>query len=224
MSKVSAIIPTLWKAKEFTDHLVNVLIKDKSVGEIILIDNAPTDFSYDNEKVVILRQEENLYVNPSWNLGVRHSNYDKFIIFNDDIIIPYRLVSKLEKLLTEKNGLIGVEMRARISIDKFDEENITRLDREINLKKVIHRPDWRVLVLGGHKNSYYYIPNELRIWHGDDFLFHMSEKNKLSTYVMDDIPIFTQLSTTSNLEEFDKIKEEDTENYINVCKEYGINE
>ena len=224
MSKVSAIIPTLWKAKEFTDHLVNVLIKDESVGEIILIDNAPTDFSYDNEKVVILRQEENLYVNPSWNLGVRHSNYDKFIIFNDDIIIPYRLVSKLEKLLTEKNGLIGVEMRARISIDKFDEENITRLDREINLKKVIHRGDWRVLVLGGHKNSYYYIPNELRIWYGDDFLFHMSEKNKLSTYVMDDIPIFTQISTTSNLEEFDKIKEEDTENYINVCKEYGINE
>ena len=124
MSKVSAIIPTLWKAKQFTDHLVNVLIKDKSVGEIILIDNAPTDFSYDNEKVVILRQEENLYVNPSWNLGVRQSSYDKFIIFNDDIIIPYRLVSKLEKLLTEKNGLIGVEMRARISIDKFDEENL----------------------------------------------------------------------------------------------------
>jgi len=224
MSKVSAIIPTLWKAKEFTDHLVDVLIKDESVGEIILIDNAPTDFSYDNEKVVMLRQEENIYVNPSWNLGVRQSNYDKFIIFNDDIIIPYRLVSKLEKLLTEKNGLIGVEMRARISIDKFDEENITRLDREINLKKVIHRGDWRVLVLGGHKNSYYYIPNELRIWYGDDFLFHMNEKNKLSTYVMDDIPIFTKLSATSNLEEFDKIKEEDTENYINLCKECGINE
>ena len=67
MSKVSAIIPTLWKAKEFTDHLVDVLIEDESVGEIIIIDNAPADFSYDNEKIVMLRQEENIYVNPAWN-------------------------------------------------------------------------------------------------------------------------------------------------------------
>ncbi len=44
MSKVSVIIPTLWKAKKFTDHLVDVLIEDESVGEIIIIDNAPADF------------------------------------------------------------------------------------------------------------------------------------------------------------------------------------
>ena len=56
------------------------------MGEIIIIDNAPTDFFYDNEKVVTLKQEENIYVNPSWNLGVEESDYDKFIIFNDDII------------------------------------------------------------------------------------------------------------------------------------------
>jgi len=56
VTKVSAIIPTLWKAKEFLDHLVDVLIEDESVGEIIIIDNAPADFSYDNEKVFILRQ------------------------------------------------------------------------------------------------------------------------------------------------------------------------
>ena len=54
MSKVSAIIPTLWKAKKFTDHLVDVLIEDESVGEIIIIDNAPADFFYDNEKVLYI--------------------------------------------------------------------------------------------------------------------------------------------------------------------------
>ena len=51
MNKVSAIIPTLWKAKEFTDHLVDVLIEDESVGEIIIIDNAPADFSYEMKKL-----------------------------------------------------------------------------------------------------------------------------------------------------------------------------
>ena len=58
MNKVSAIIPTLWKAKEFTDHLVDVLIEDESVGEIIIIDNAPADFSYDNEKVIMLSKKK----------------------------------------------------------------------------------------------------------------------------------------------------------------------
>ena len=111
MSKVSAIIPTLWKAKEFTDHLVDVLIEDESVGEILIIDNAPADFFYDNEKVVILRQEENIYVNPSWNLGIEESDYDKFIILNDDIIIPYNFVSQLEGMLTPDKGIIGIDER-----------------------------------------------------------------------------------------------------------------
>ena len=104
MNKVSVIIPTLWKAKEFTDHLVDVLVDDESVGEIIIIDNAPTDFCYTDEKVYTLKQSENLYVNPSWNLGVEESDYDKFIILNDDIIIPYNFVSSLEGLLTEDKG------------------------------------------------------------------------------------------------------------------------
>ena len=109
MSKVSAIIPTLWRAKEFTDHLVDVLAEDKSVGEIIIIDNAPADFFYDNEKVVMLKQEENIYVNPSWNLGIEEAAYDKFIILNDDIIIPYNFVSQLEKWLSKDKGIIGID-------------------------------------------------------------------------------------------------------------------
>ena len=136
MSKVSAIIPTLWKAKEFTDHLVDVLIEDESVGEIIIIDNAPADFFYDNEKVVTLRQEENIYVNPSWNLGVEESDYDKFIILNDDIIIPYNFVSQLESMLTPDKGIIGIDERGVIKIPNFDSKNITFLDRKIDLKPI----------------------------------------------------------------------------------------
>ena len=141
MSIVSAIIPTLWKAKEFTDHLVNVLIEDESVGEIIIIDNAPADFSYDNEKVVTLRQEENIYVNPSWNLGVEESDYDKFIILNDDIIIPYNFVSQLKKWLTTDRGIIGIDAASVIKVDDFSSKNITFLDRKIDLKSITNR-DW----------------------------------------------------------------------------------
>ena len=156
MSKVSAIIPTLWRAKEFTDHLVDVLVEDKSVGEIIIIDNAPADFFYDNEKVVMLKQEENIYVNPSWNLGIEEAAYDKFIILNDDIIIPYNFVFQLEKWLTKDSGVIGIEARSVIKVEDCSSKNITFLDRKIELKSIANR-DWGFgIAFGGHKKSYVY--------------------------------------------------------------------
>ena len=218
MSKVSAIIPTLWKAKEFTDHLVDVLIEDESVGEIIIIDNAPADFSYDNEKVVMLRQEENLYVNPSWNLGVEESCYDKFIILNDDITIPYNFVFELEGMLTADRGVIGIDAPAVIKVDSFSSKNITFLDRKIELKPIENREWGFGIVIAGHKKSYYKIPENIRIWYGDDYLVQMNNKKGNANYIIDEVPIFTKMSTTSNLEEFEDIKNIDTLMYDRVVK------
>ena len=209
MSEVSAIIPTLWKAKDFTDHLVDVLAEDISVGEIIIIDNAPTDFLYDNKMVVTLKQEENIYVNPSWNLGVEESDSDKFIIFNDDIIIPYNFVSQLEYLLTEDKGIVGIEARGVIQVESFNSENITFLDRKIELKPIVNR-DWGFgIAMAGHRQSYYKIPENLRIWYGDDYLTRANNEEGKVNYVIDDIPIFTRMSATSDLEEFNAIKDVD---------------
>ena len=68
--------------------------------------------------------KENIYVNPSWNLGIEQSSYDKFIIFNDDIIIPYNFVSQLESFLTEDKGIIGIDAPSVIKTPSFDGENI----------------------------------------------------------------------------------------------------
>ena len=218
MNKVSAIIPTLWKAKEFTDHLVDVLVDDESVGEIIIIDNAPTDFCYTDEKVCTLKQSENLYVNPSWNLGIEESAYDKFIILNDDIIIPYNFVSSLEGLLTEDKGVIGIDYKAVIATAGFIDENITFLDREITLKSIRVR-DWGFgIVIAGHKKSYYKIPENIRIWYGDDYLTQMNNEEGKVNYVIDDIPIFTRMSATSDAEEFNEIKNVDTLMYDRIIK------
>ena len=209
MSKVSAIIPTLWKAKEFLDHLVDVLIEDESVGEIIIIDNAHADFSYDNEKVFILRQEENLYVNPSWNLGIEESQYDKFIILNDDIIIPYNFIFQLQYLLTEDKGIVGTDRKSIIKEDSFKDESVTFLDRKIALKPLNKRTWGFGIVMAGHKKSYYKIPENIRVWYGDDYLVNMNIDAGKINYVIDDLPIFTKMSTTSDLEEFNEIKDID---------------
>ena len=219
MCKVSAIIPTLWKTKKFIDHLVEVLISDESVGEIIIIDNNPTDFFYDNEKVVMLKQKENLYVNPSWNLGIEECDYDKFIIFNDDIIIPYNFVSQLEGLLTEDIGLIGLDAPSVIKVETFEDIMITFLNREINLKPVTTRNWGFGMLVAGHIKSYYKIPENIRIWYGDDYLFQMNNCNGKTNYVVDDIPIYTKASSTSDLEEFDEVKNIDTLMYGKINTE-----
>ena len=218
MTKVSAIIPTLWKAKEFLDHLVDVLIEDESVGEIIIIDNAPADFSYDNEKIFILRQEENLYVNPSWNLGIEESEYDKFIILNDDIIIPYNFISQLQYLLTEDKGVVGIDKKSVIKEDSFKDESVTFLDRKIALNPLNDRTWGFGIVIAGHKKSYYKVPENIRIWYGDDYLVNMNIDAGKINYVIDDLPIFTKMSTTSDLEEFNEIKEVDKLMYDRTVK------
>ena len=221
MNKVSAIIPTLWKAKEFTDHLIDVLIEDESVGEIIIIDNAPTDFCYTDEKVCTLKQSENLYVNPSWNLGVEESDYDKFIILNDDIIIPYNFVYELESLLTEDKGIVGIDYKAVIATDGFMDENITFLDRKITLKSIRMR-DWGFgIVIAGNKKSYHKIPENIRIWYGDDYLVQLNNEGAKPSYVIDNVPIFTKMSATSDLAEFEEIKNIDTLMYDRFVKWQG---
>ena len=221
MNEVSAIIPTLWKAKEFTDHLVDVLIEDESVGEIIIIDNAPTDFCYTDEKVCTLKQSENLYVNPSWNLGVEESDYDKFIILNDDIIIPYNFIYELESLLTEDRGVVGIDYNAVVATDGFIDENITFLDRKITLKSIRMR-DWGFgIVIAGNKKSYHKIPENIRIWHGDDYLVQLNNEGTKTSYVIDNVPIFTKMSATSDLAEFEEIKDIDILMYDRFVKWQG---
>ena len=221
MNEVSAIIPTLWKAKEFTDHLVDVLVEDESVGEIIIIDNAPTDFCYTDEKVCTLKQSENLYVNPSWNLGVEESDYDKFIILNDDIIIPYNFVYELESLLTEDRGVVGIDYNAVVATDGFIDENITFLDRKITLKSIRMR-DWGFgIVIAGNKKSYHEIPENIRIWHGDDYLVQLNNEGTKTSYVIDNVPIFTKMSATSDLAEFEEIKDIDILMYDRFVKWQG---
>ena len=221
MNKVSAIIPTLWRAKEFLDHLVNVLIEDESVGEIIIIDNAPADFFYEHDKVITLWPHENIYVNLSWNLGIEESSYDKFIILNDDIIIPYNFVSAIEGLLIPENGLIGIHIDGRVRVDSFNDKNITFLDREITLKTVKEREEYRVLVLSGHRETYPKIPENIRIWYDDDYLVQMNNEVGKVNYVIDDIPIFTKMSATSDLEEFNEIKNVDMLMYDRIIKWCG---
>ena len=66
----SIVIPTLQKDTMILKMLLDELNQDQTVGEIILIDNSLQGFEYNSDKLRIIIPNENLFVNPSWNLGV----------------------------------------------------------------------------------------------------------------------------------------------------------
>ena len=81
--KFSVIIPTMWKC-DLIFKLLPILEASDFVGEILLIDNdksnRPPQIT-NTTKLRIIEQEQNIYVNPAWNLGVELSNYPNICIF-----------------------------------------------------------------------------------------------------------------------------------------------
>ena len=83
--KYSVIIPTLGLSKR-TPKLLADLVECELVGEVILIHNAETELTkIEHEKILHCESVENLFVNPSWNLGVELANFDHVALCNDDI-------------------------------------------------------------------------------------------------------------------------------------------
>lgn len=85
--KFSVIIPTLWKSDRIY-KLLSDLNTCEQVGEIILIDNSneyAEKIKTIPSKVKIVPRDQNMYVNPAWNLGVSLSKFNNLCISNDDI-------------------------------------------------------------------------------------------------------------------------------------------
>ena len=95
-NKFSVVIPTIYKS-EYLHKLIAALNESDAVLEILLIDNANKNGSdlKQYEKVKVLNQLKNIYVNPAWNLGVATAVSDYLLICNDDIFFDTRILKKM---------------------------------------------------------------------------------------------------------------------------------
>lgn len=111
MTLFSIIVPTLWKPAFFPDVCEDLSYHDL-VEEIIIVDNnnkdRPTKHPINkNSKIKFLDFGENLYVNPSWNLGVAHSQSPIIGLWNDDVIFDSRLLYYLRDCMKIDHGVYG---------------------------------------------------------------------------------------------------------------------
>lgn len=195
----------MWKSDK-TKKLIENLEKSDRVAEIIIIDNDYKNKNIDLDdfsKIVYLKMNENIYVNPAWNLGVSKSNFDVIGILNDDLLFD---IGFIKNLIVNSDSLIGLSENCY----KENQDNIFRIE-ETNIR------NWGFgCILFFNKKDYMVIPEDLKIWYGDDFLF----KNFRYRYKIEGIFVETKMSSTSDLEEFNDIKRNDTDLYNSI---YQIN-
>lgn len=198
-SKFSVIIPTMWYSDKIFKLLDN-LEQSPLVGEVILIDNnkskRPAQIN-DTEKIRIIEQDKNIYVNPSWNLGVELSTFENLCISNDDLIWD---VEVLPFVLDNINlGIIGQ------ACSNYDRNQI--LEPKID---VMQNREWGWgCCFFVHKSKWIPIPSVLKIACGDDFLI-----SKIDSFKISGLPLeYKEVSITSIKPEFFGLQQTDIENY-----------
>lgn len=212
---ITVILPTLWKIK-FEDQL-KLLHDNELIKEIILINNdtaATPDWisSKKYKKILEVRPYSNLFVNPSWNLGVKMASEEKIMIHSDDVITDsYDFLSLINDVLTNEECIIG--------IGKNSYENN---DGKINLEDISNRP--RDIGFGCsmflNKKNYKEIPSQYLIWRGDDLLIDLHKNKNMKVYNINGLNMQkTKMATTVDLPEF-AWKEREFLGYDDALREY----
>lgn len=200
MDKYSVVIPTLWKSNRI-HKLLSDLIECEYVDEIILIDNGNKYHEYYEklDKVVRVKTDHNIYVNPAWNCGVELSKNKSIALINDDINFNTDIFGRIGLDLLMKFGFIG-QSELNYTMDEVVG------DPHLSVDKNESNVGWGCFILF-HKAAWITIPHNIKVWYGDNFI---REINPYPKAVLHNFKIETEMSTTSNDIIFDEIKESDS--------------
>lgn len=191
----SIIIPTLQRSAELRP-LVAQLAEHPRVLEVIVINNASAPLQWASPRVRVLQQGHNIFVNPAWNLGVREARGRLVAIVNDDIEMPNSLLHLASELLSRPwVGLVGADIHHRGG------------SRRVRLATHAHITLGYGVFMALRRKDYIPIPDDLKIWGGDDWLFWSARRPPV---VILDSGISTTMGTTSGSAEFRAMRLEET--------------
>jgi hypothetical protein len=195
--KFSVIIPTMW-CSNLILKLLDVLNDNHMVGEVILIDNdsskRPPQIT-PTSKLRIIEQEQNIYVNPAWNLGVELSNYENICISNDDLVWDVNCLPYIKENL--HLGIIGQDGKNYYGGGEYSLQKIDKRGWGWGCLLFIDKINWKP------------IPSTLKVAYGDDWLLR-----EVGGWMITGIEIETEphpwgLSRTASKNEFVNISFED---------------
>jgi glycosyltransferase involved in cell wall biosynthesis len=184
---ISVIVPTMWKAPHLM-KMLPLLENHSLIGEVIIIDNdtSKTNANIHNySKVVHLPQKENIYVNPAWNLGVKVSRFDKLCFLNDDVVFNVNSIDTLYELITPERGLLGFSEASYcgFSPELYDTLVSSGIGSDVHIEETnIYENEstsgmphvYYGCVMFLHKERFFVIPHEFKIYFGDLFVYLMN--------------------------------------------------
>lgn len=160
--RFSVVIPTLQKSSRL-DEVVAICAEHPLVLEVLVINNAPQPLTWESPKVRVLQQEQNIFVNPAWNLGASEARGEYLAIVNDDVVFDPEAFTYTARIL--RRGRFGIVGPGRSS---FTELTSTRPRHRLA------RGSGTIFGFGTfmcmRRADYIPIPEEMRIWGGDDWL------------------------------------------------------
>lgn len=186
-----------------------------SVGEILLVNNDNTktpELNYN--KVRLIGDGKNIYVNKAWKLGVKEAKFDKVVLVNDDLTIQGDVNSLFElvSFLLKDGVIIGVGEKCysgKVSKIKF-------VERPIENKKDMGWGFGVFMFLT--KNTFLNtpIPDNILVWYGDHILYYSNK-----AWSFEGVNIITSMKGTTskiNLTGFAKREKLAFQKYLRLNK------
>lgn len=205
---ITVVLPVLNQYK-LTNDLLNCISKnEEKPKEIILIDNGSTEpinelvNSHKNLNIKYIRFNENVGVNPAWNLGIMKSKTHIVSILNNDLLINNYFFKRIKETMIDTN--IGVCVPNTISDMYYA---MTCKYEPVKIAPCNKREGWAFTIKKDIIEKFGYIPKELNRTYGDDYIFHCARKLNYRTVKMENNYIFHYGSITTVKELKDKGKE-----------------
>jgi hypothetical protein len=135
----------------------------------------------------------NIFVNPSWNRGVRLSKTENIIIANDDLVFDLRVLKKLQQIDDPNFGLACLcPGEPYYKQPPFKDGTID----------IIKWTGWSLFGFGQlmfvKKSQYVNIPYQLQIYYGDDWILNNAMNNFRNVYAITNILHYTPFASTSH--------------------------
>ena len=206
---ISIVVPVVWGYEPFCNFLLDV-VQLPIIEEVILINNnvkkTPEHDVLSHQKVHVYNQEENIFVNPAWNLGVSLAKNDKICILTDDILVDLRAFLAADRFIRKEIGLLSIG----IHFDLFKAQNAQYDD--VKYKNLIVSGDLKIKASEDnpnnagrgslfflHKENWIDIPNDLKIYWGDTWQYDIQMGLGRKNYFINDCFYYSPWNVASKI-------------------------
>ncbi len=173
---ISIVIPTLWKAKEIYETIISFKKYNNIGAELIIIDNANSTFQ--DLSLTVVKPQENIGVNPAWNIGSILAKHEHILFLNDDLTINFKLFFNFVKTLDNLDyGLITLDKTLLAVLETNNDSDILKI--EPCESKFSGFGCFMII----KKKLYPIVPPEFKIFFGD-FYFHFVLENVLKLPIL----------------------------------------